>query len=150
MTGRILAVASGGGHWTQLKRLRPAFEGLDVVYVSVLAGNREDVPNCRYYTVMDASRAEKLNFLILVTQCLYVLVRERPNVVITTGSAPGFVMVALAKTIFRARTMWIDSIANSEELSLSGRQAGRFADVWLTQWPTLARDDGPRFWGAVL
>src|SRR5207253_10371071 len=124
--------------------------GLDVAYVSVLASNGEEVRGHRYYTVKDASRKEKLNFLILIAQCLYVLLRERPQVVITTGSAPGFVMLALAKTVLRAKTMWIDSIANSEQLSLSGQQAGRFADVWLTQWPALARDGGPDHWGAVL
>jgi UDP-N-acetylglucosamine:LPS N-acetylglucosamine transferase len=147
---RILAIASGGGHWTQLRRLRPAFEGLDVAYVSVLASNGEDVQGHRYYTVKDASRAEKRNFLILLIQCAYILLRERPQVVITTGAAPGYIMLVLAKTLLGARTMWIDSIANSEKLSLSGLKAGRFADAWLTQWPALTREGGPDYWGAVM
>jgi Oligosaccharide biosynthesis protein Alg14 like len=150
MRNRILAIASGGGHWIELKRLRPALDGFDVVYVSVLPWNREDVPDHRYYTVSDASRFSKLNFLILTLQCLLILLRERPRTVITTGSAPGGVMLVLAKTVLRSRTLWIDSIANSEHLSLSGLQVRRFADVWLTQWPELARDGGPEYWGAVL
>ena len=32
---RVLAVASGGGHWVQLMRLRPAFEGTDIHYATV-------------------------------------------------------------------------------------------------------------------
>ncbi len=32
---RVLAVASGGGHWVQLLRLRPAWEGCDVAYATV-------------------------------------------------------------------------------------------------------------------
>ncbi len=32
---RVLAIASGGGHWVQLLRLQPAFAGLDVAYCSV-------------------------------------------------------------------------------------------------------------------
>ena len=35
MKNKILVVASGGGHWIQMLRLRPAFEGLDVAFVSV-------------------------------------------------------------------------------------------------------------------
>ena len=31
---RILAVSSGGGHWVELMRLRPAFEGHDVAFVT--------------------------------------------------------------------------------------------------------------------
>ena len=52
--------------------------------------------------------------------------------------------------MFRSRTIWIDSIANVEKLSSSGAAARLVADVWLTQWPDLARKDGPECWGAVL
>ena len=34
---RVLAVASAGGHWVQLMRLRPAFGEDDVTYVTVNA-----------------------------------------------------------------------------------------------------------------
>jgi hypothetical protein len=56
----------------------------------------------------------------------------------------------MARTFLRARTIWIDSIANVERLSSSGAQARRVADVWLTQWEHLARPEGPEYWGAVL
>ena len=32
----------------------------------------------------------------------------------------------------------------------SGQKIGRHADLWLTQWPHLARPEGPFFKGAVL
>jgi len=51
---------------------------------------------------------------------------------------------------FGARAAWIDSIANAEELSMSGRLAGRYAKLWLTQWPHLAQAQGPYYAGAVL
>jgi hypothetical protein len=70
--------------------------------------------------------------------------------VITTGSAPGLIALSMAKHLFGARTLWIDSIANCEQMSSSGLRARRFADVWLTQWPQLAGPDGPAHWGAVL
>ena len=50
----------------------------------------------------------------------------------------------------RARTIWIVSIANAEELSFAGQMVGRYADLWFTQWPHLARPGGPRYKGAVL
>ena len=51
------------------------------------------------------------------------------------------------------RTVWIDSIANVESLSMSGQKVGGFVDLWLTQWPHLAAPagaKGPRHEGAVL
>jgi UDP-N-acetylglucosamine:LPS N-acetylglucosamine transferase len=147
---KIMAISSGGGHWVQLMRLKPAFDDLHVVYVSVDPTLAVDVPGRQLRTVRDATRASKLALIIMTLQVFAVLLRERPGVVITTGAAPGLIALVLAKYLLRSRTIWIDSIANGERLSGSGRQAGRFADVWLTQWSHLATPAGPQFWGAVL
>ncbi len=147
---RVLAIASSGGHWIQLRRLRPAFEGFDVVYVSVAADYAADVPGHRFYAVSDVTRFSLSGALTLFPQLVKIMLTERPDVVITTGSAPGMAALAVAKLCTRAKTIWIDSIANCERLSSSGKQARRFADVWLTQWPELTTEAGPKFWGAVL
>jgi UDP-N-acetylglucosamine:LPS N-acetylglucosamine transferase len=147
---RILAIASGGGHWVQMRRLAPAFAEFEVAYVSVFPDYAEQVLGHRFYTVTDVSRISLIKLIGLIPQFSAILLRERPDVVITTGSAPGLVGIALAKLLTGARTIWIDSIANSEQMSLSGRQAKMFADHWLTQWPQLANAKGPSYWGAVL
>ena len=77
------------------------------------------------------------------------MARVRPDAVITTGAAPGYFALRLGR-LFGARTIWIDSMANAEELSLSGQKARRHADLWLTQWEHLAKPDGPQFLGSVL
>ena len=56
---------------------------------------------------------------------------------ISTGAAPGYLAIRGAR-LLRARTAWIDSVANVEEVSLSGRLASEQADLCLTQWPHLA------------
>ncbi len=157
---RILAVASGGGHWVQLLRLRPAFEGVKVVYLTTEAGYAADVAPARLIVVPDANRWNKLAVARMFLAVLWAVVRVRPKVVVTTGAAPGYAAIRFAK-LLGARTMWIDSIANSEELSMSGQMAGKHADAWLTQWEHLgavgdeqaakgAGDRKPRFEGAVL
>ena len=133
-----------------MRQLLPAFDGLDVAFVSVSPIYAEETNGHRFYAVKDAHRLNRLSFLRLTLQLLLIVVRERPDVVVTTGSAPGLVCIALCKTLVRSRTMWIDSIANCETLSSSGRHARRFADVWLTQWPQLQEEDGPDYWGSVL
>ncbi len=133
-----------------MRRLAPAFEGLDVAYVSVLPGYAADVPGCRFYAVHDVTRWDRWKLVLLVGQLTRILLKERPQVVVTTGSGPGMITLTLAKTLLRARTIWIDSIANCEKMSSSGLQARRVADVWLTQWPQLEGETGPRYWGSVL
>lgn len=150
MNDRILAIASGGGHWVELMRLKPAFEQLDVVFASVYPEYEADVLGHRFYSFRDVSRRDRLGFIVLAFQLLRIIWIERPKKVITTGSLPCCIALILAKYLMGARTMWIDSIANVRKLSSSGRLAGKFADVWLTQWPAVAQSSGPHYWGAVL
>lgn len=146
---KLLLVSSGGGHWVELLRLLPAFEGHDAAFVTVSPDYREAVPGRRFHVVRDATRWNKLGLLRTVWQLFRIVRRERPDVVLTTGAAPGYLAVRIARRM-GARTVWIDSIANVEELSLSGKLAGRYADLWLTQWEHLASPGGPEFAGAVL
>lgn len=146
---RVLAVASGGGHWVQLLRLLPAFGHLDVAFVTVDPAYRTQVAGYRFYTVIDATRWNKLKLVRMSFELLRILRRERPDVVLSTGAAPGYVALRLGRWL-GARTCWIDSIANAEALSASGERIGRHADLWLTQWPHLARPGGPDYRGAVV
>jgi UDP-N-acetylglucosamine:LPS N-acetylglucosamine transferase len=75
--------------------------------------------------------------------------RTRPDVVISTGAAPGLFGILFGRLV-GARTIWIDSIANAEKLSLSGRIASRIAHIALTQWPHLAATRRPSYRGSIL
>jgi UDP-N-acetylglucosamine:LPS N-acetylglucosamine transferase len=99
--------------------------------------------------VPDVTRWDRLGLVRCAAAVLRVLLAERPDVVISTGALPGFFAIVLGKLLGR-RTIWVDSIANVAELSMSGSTVGPFADMWLTQWRELARPRGPRFEGAVL
>lgn len=146
---RVLAVASAGGHWIQLQRLRPAFEDQQVAFVTTNAGYRGEARPHRFYVVNDASRWNKFRLALMAVRLLLIILRERPDVVISTGAACGYFAVRFGKLI-GARTLWIDSIANIDEVSMAGRLAGKYADLWLTQWPHLATPEGPHYAGAVL
>lgn len=144
-----MAVASAGGHWVQLSRLAPAFDNCEVLWLSTARGMEGRVPIGAYHAVRDASMWDKFGLAVMAAQVLWRVARFRPTTVITTGAAPGFFAVVFGK-LFGARTIWLDSIANGEEMSLSGRKARRWADHWLTQWPELEREEGPKYIGSVL
>jgi len=59
-------------------------------------------------------------------------------------------LVRLCYKLLRMKTIWVDSIANADELSMSGQKAGGCADLWLTQWHHLAAEGGPSYLGSVL
>jgi len=146
---RVLAISSGGGHWVQLLRLRPAFDDQDVAYVTVHRDYASDVHGHRFFVINDATRWNKAGLVLMAIRLLVIFLRFRPEVAISTGAACGYFALRFAK-LMGARTIWVDSIANVEQLSMTGQLVRPYADLWLTQWPELAGLNGPDFQGAVL
>lgn len=148
---KVLAISSGGGHWVELMRLEPAFEGCEVCFASVCEGLRTTVENrgSVYYRIPDTTRWSVSRFPWTFIVIMRILLREKPDVIITTGAAPGY-LACMAGKLLGIRCGWVDSIANAEELSLSGDKASKWIDLLLTQWPNLARDQGPQYRGNVL
>ena len=94
-------------------------------------------------------RGEKTALIRTAAQLVWIIIGERPDVVLSTGAAPGYLAIRIGK-LLRAKTVWLDSIANVDCLSLSGSLVGSHTDLWLTQWESLARPGGPIFRGSVL
>src|SRR5690348_5153571 len=149
MRKKILAVSSSGGHWIELLRLRPAFTGHDVVYITTQKNSQSQVPGQRLHIIADANQWTKFRLLITLVQVFCLVAHERPDIVISTGAAPGYFALRFAKW-FGARTVWIESIANAEELSLSTKLVQPYADLLLTQWPHMAKPAGPFYRGDIL
>lgn len=142
---KVVAVASMGGHFIQLMRLRKLLDEYDAVYVSTY----REVDGLNYRCVPDANSNNKLKAVWSAFCVLRIVLKERPDIVITTGAAPGYFAI-LFGSCFGARTIWIDSIANAAELSMAGKKAMKYADLCLTQWPDLIDSKGPKYFGSVM
>lgn len=143
-------VSSSGGHWIQLRRLRPAFDGWSRYYACTNPGYRSTIDSDEhFFAVPEATRWNKLRLVSQALTVLWILLRTRPEVVVSTGASAGFFAMLFGHLLHR-KTIWVDSIANVDELSLSGRQARRFADLWLTQWRHLERPEGPNWFGSLV
>jgi UDP-N-acetylglucosamine:LPS N-acetylglucosamine transferase len=134
---RVIAAASTGGHWEQLMLLRPALDAFDVHYVTTDARFAERDGLRRSHVIADGNRSRPLRIARTMIDAMRVVRKVRPDVVITTGALPGLACIIAGHAI-GARTIWIDSLANAERLSMSGRLARRFATLRLTQWEHLA------------
>lgn len=135
---KVFAVASIGGHWVQLLRIAKALEKeFDVVYMSTHEKCATMVEGRIYYSMNDFSRWDFYKMFPELLHSIYIICKEKPSVVITTGAAPRLMCLFAAK-ICGIRTIWIDSIANVEHISFSGRIASKFASRIYTQWPSLA------------
>lgn len=149
LNNTLLCVASAGGHWVQLRRLAPALDGFKVVYLSTDPGYENEVKPARFYSVNDANRWDKIGLVKMGLRICWLLIRIRPKVIISTGAAPGYFALRMGK-ILGANTVWIDSLANVDKMSLTGLMVAKYADLWLTQWEHLSQPNGPYFVGSVL
>ncbi|SEM13888.1 UDP-N-acetylglucosamine transferase subunit ALG14 [Halomonas daqiaonensis] len=129
---RILYVASFGGHWVQLQRLAELVETDEAVFVST-SGSHNDAAS---HYLDDFSVRELWTGLRQLPRALRIVRHSDPYLIVSTGAAPGL-LVLFAGFVLRRKTLWVDSIANSRRLSLSGRVAKLFANQVLTQWPEL-------------
>ena len=120
-----------------------------MTYVTVRRSYASDVPGEDLRVVPDATRWNKLKLLAMATRILWLVASIRPDVIISTGAAPGYFAIRFGRW-FGARTCWVDSIANAEELSLSGRKIRRHATKVLSQWPDVAAAEGVEHAGSVL
>jgi UDP-N-acetylglucosamine:LPS N-acetylglucosamine transferase len=147
---KVMVACSAGGHWVQMRRILPAFDGFDLVFVGVEPVADPVLGPVRYYPIANVTRRNPQAILGILAGLRRIVRAERPDLVVTTGAGPGLLALVVARLAGGCRTLWIDSIANTERMSLSGRLARPVADIRLVQWPHLARPGGPEFWGAVL
>jgi len=135
---KICLAASAGGHLSQLLKLEDSWAGHETLFITTTEVVRDKLSKSgRVYVVGECNRHRPLRVIKVLLSCIRIVLRERPNVVISTGAAVGCVACFLAKLI-GAKVVWIDSITNVERISLSGRMVRYIADLFLVQWPDLA------------
>jgi UDP-N-acetylglucosamine:LPS N-acetylglucosamine transferase len=135
---KVLAVASGGGHWIQLLRLSNAFKDAEIIFVSTYKSYNFNGEKFKFYSITDANRWNKLQLIKMAYEMATIIDKEKPDYVISTGAAPGLAAILWGK-IYGSKTIWIDSIANVDKISLSGRLIRPLTNLHLTQWPHLAK-----------
>lgn len=147
----LIAIASFGGHLEELLELRTAWSGLDCLYVTtrpVDAEFTERNDGVRIEVVPDCHQGQVTRILACSRQVYRLLRTHRPSCIVTTGALPGLIMAVMGR-LAGARVIWIDSLANSDTLSGSGRYARWIADRHLTQWPGVAKRDGTHYSGSL-
>ena len=135
---KIFAVASIGGHWIQLLRIaKPMEERYDVVYLCTHSKCATMVEGHKFYQMKDYSRWDAWKMIPSFFHMLKIIQKEKPAAILTTGATPGLTCL-LAGKLLGKKTIWVDSVANVQHLSLSGRIASKIASKNYTQWKDLA------------
>jgi UDP-N-acetylglucosamine:LPS N-acetylglucosamine transferase len=148
---KVCLAASGGGHLTELLKLSSCWGHHEIFFITtvpVVQGNLGELGDV--HIVGECNRRCPIHLIIVLSRCFKIILKEKPDVVISTGAAAGCLLCLLGKML-GAKVIWIDSITNIERLSLSGRMVRYISDLFLVQWPELAdRYKKVEYIGAVI
>lgn len=136
---KICFIASSGGHLEQIEQLDIVREKFDYYYV--LPRNKSTVNiKKKRYLVGDFYRKHRISFifrfLFTTIQQFFIFLKERPDIVITTGAGVVIPTCLIAK-FFRKKLIYIESFARMRSLNETGKLLYRYADLFVVQWEEL-------------
>lgn len=132
---KICFIASSGGHFEQLMMLKPIMEKYDSFVVSEKTKYNVEI-NYKKYNLLQVNRKEFFWFgklFINSLKCLLIYVREKPNIIISTGALSTIPMCLLGK-LLHAKLIYIESFAKTSSPTLTGKLLYKFADQFYVQW----------------
>lgn len=136
---KILLAATGGGHLEQIKQLDGLRKDHTVRYL--IDNNRVNRKNKEAYHIPEYRVERKLIKYIDMTRIFFVsffvLLRYRPDVVISTGAGTTYPVCWLQKKFFHKKVIFIESFARRTEGSKTGLSVYKFADHFIIQWESL-------------
>jgi UDP-N-acetylglucosamine:LPS N-acetylglucosamine transferase len=136
---KICLAASAGGHLTQLLKLSNSWNEYDTFFITTCPEVKNKLEkNSNVYVTGESNRQHPIKLFKVFFRCVKIILKERPDVIISTGAAIGCIACFLGK-LTKAKIIWVDSITNIEKLSLSGRLIRPFANLFITQWQQLAK-----------
>lgn len=138
---KIGLIASSGGHLEELRWMR----GLERNYSYFYLTERGGFENANYiqnaYFVDKIDRKEKgflYHFIKLSFYSLSVLRKEKPDILISTGSLVAVPILYLGKLMGK-KIIFVETIARIEDLSLTGKLIYPIANYFIVQWESLRK-----------
>jgi UDP-N-acetylglucosamine:LPS N-acetylglucosamine transferase len=136
MSAKICIVSSCGGHLTEVRTLRSAYEQHEHFYV---INKRVTLPADMTDNTYFIKHSERdLLFFVNLWEAWRILRRERPQVILSTGAGP-CVPFAIVGKVLGVPSIFIETFARVTEPSMTGWIMYRLANKFFYQWQSLAR-----------
>jgi beta-1,4-N-acetylglucosaminyltransferase len=132
---KICLVSSCGGHLTEIRALKAAYEAHDYFYV---LNDRTLLPDDMQERTFFIRHSERdWLFFVNLWEAYKLIRKQRPHLILSTGAGPA-VPFALVGKLFRVPNIFVEISAQVTEPSLTGRIMYYLADRFFYQWKTLA------------
>lgn len=140
---KVLFIASAGGHLNELMQLEPMFQNYDFYLITEkiksnmsLKKKYEKKVSFLVFGSKDHMLTYPFKFLYNCIKTVFLFIKIRPKVVVTTGTHTAVPMCYLAK-LFGRKVIFIETFANSTTKTLSGKLVYPIADLFIVQWESM-------------
>lgn len=156
MKKRVMFIASTGGHLNELLQLKELFNYYDYSIVTEKTKSNLALKNKygkKINYVIYGTKDHKLTYgFKLLFNCfieLFIFLKKRPKYIVTTGAHIAGPMCCIGK-IFGSKIIFIETFANSETKTITGKLVYKFADLFVVQWESMLKlYPNAKFYGSI-
>lgn len=140
---KVMFISSTGGHLSELLRLTPIFENYNYSVVTEKTKSTLSLAekfSGKTYFLVPGTKSHlfsyffKFTFNIIIS--FYLMLKLRPDVIVTTGTHTAIPMCFFAK-LLRKKVIFIETFANSKTKTMAGSLVYPIADVFVVQWESM-------------
>ena len=131
---KICIAASAGGHLTEALQLGEVWKGKNHFFITDKRINGVDLSHKEKVYFIIPARRNYFKFGISFLQSLYIILKERPSVIISTGAEIGYPSLLIGHYL-GIKTIYIETLARINSPSLCGKLAYGKVDYFFVQWP---------------
>ncbi len=146
---KIILAFSKGGHYLEMQQIMDAFKNNELVYVTSYAASTKNLNNA--YFLKDSAESLILNNIKNIFISSHIIIKERPDVIISTGADITIPICYLGK-LLGSKVIFIESYCRVEDISATGKIIYPISDLFLVQWKHLITKKWKKakYWGQVL
>lgn len=136
---KICFTASSGGHLDELMMLEPIIkEHNSYIFTEKTSYQPKQTKYKTYYTNQINRKGKRffIRFLVLWLYSFFNILKERPDVIITTGALVTYPLCVIGR-FFGIKIIFIESISRIKSPTLTGKKMYKIADSFIVQWEEL-------------
>jgi len=149
---RIGIIVSGSGHMDEALTVIEAFKGHDIFLVTYY---QEGQRNFSYPGIKNVYSIKLwgngsigfkfvLSSFINIFELIFILMKERPKALFSTGSEIAIVPFFVGKYILRAKLIFLETVTRVIQPSGTAKILYPIVDLFLVQWESLIKNLGPK------
>lgn len=132
---KICYASSSGGHFEQLSMLEPLMDKYDSFIVTEKTDYKNTIKGKKIYYLHQVNRMEKMMPIWMILnsfKSLKLIIKERPDIVITTGVL-SVIPICLLSKLFGKKLIYIESFAKIHSPTKTGKFLYKYSDRFYVQ-----------------